>query len=235
MAANASTSASFQATESASLAEKINQIKEQVASKAANFVSQVAKKLQNKAYFGIITSIEGGTVKIALHNNEQIITTNEYTTFSSALKSSKKISVLKDLTIGDFVSSLGDVDDKAVLKAKALIKSQNIASDSSRLTWGQVLRVNGGAITIKLPDNTSQTISASNKNPIFLGQEEASLLDLKIGRTIIARGKQTLSSGLISSYIYIVPQSATSKPEKVPDSPKPAIQSASPSATPKKK
>jgi phosphoglycolate phosphatase len=47
------------ATSSASLAQKINEIKEKAASKAADFLSQVTKKLQNKAYFGIITSIDG--------------------------------------------------------------------------------------------------------------------------------------------------------------------------------
>lgn len=236
MLASSSAKASPQATSSASLTQKINELKEKAASKAADFLAQVTKKLQNKAYYGVITSISGDTLKISYQNHDHSMSTNEYTAFSSTLKTTKKVTTLKDFAEGDFVSGLGDADDKGVLKAKKLIKSAPIASDSSKLIWGQVEKVTGGTIIVKLADSTDQTITSSGKNPIFLGQEEGTMADIKIGRTIISRGKQTSNAGLSSTYIYIVPPSADAKPEKAPESTKSSIiVSASPSATPKKK
>jgi hypothetical protein len=223
------------ASASGTLAQKINELKEKAASKAADFIAQVTKKLQNKAYFGIISSIDNDTVKISFQNHDFITQTNEYTAYVATGKSAKKIASLKDLSKGDFVSALGDVDEKGVLKAKKLIKSPAVASDSANLVWGQVEKVVGGTITVKLPDTTSQIITSFGKSPIFLGQNEGSLADLKIGRTIIARGKMTSNAGLTSTYIYIVPPSADAKPEKNSESTKSAqIAPATPSAKPVK-
>jgi hypothetical protein len=196
----------------------------------------VTKKLQNKAYFGIITSIDGDKVMIAFQNRDFEAKTDEYTGFSSNLKSTKKVTALKDFTKGDFVSALGDVDDKGILKAKKLIKSAPVASDSASLIWGVVQKVSGGTITVKMADSTDQIITSSGRNQTFLGQSEATLADIKMGRTIIAKGKQTTNAGLSSTYIYIVPPTADAKPEKVVESTKSASSAtASPSASSKKR
>jgi hypothetical protein len=86
-----------------------------------------------------------------------------------------------------------------------------------------------------MSNNTDQIVTSAVKGLIFLGQEEASLNDIKVGRTIIARGKTSANSGHFSNYIYIIPPSAGAKPEKAAESSKAAILiSASPSASPKK-
>lgn len=233
--ASAKVSPSPVATSSASLAQKINEIKEKAASKAADFLSQVTKKLQNKAYFGVVESIDGTKVTLVFQNKDYEANTDEYTTFASSLKSTKKVTALKDFAKGDFVSALGDADDKGVLKAKKLIKSSPIASDSATLVWGVVQKVSGGAITVKLADSTDQIITSSGRNPIFLGSQEGSLADIKMGRTIIARGKQTANAGLTSTYIYIIPPTADAKPEKNESTKSAVTTSASPSASPKKR
>lgn len=224
-------SPSPQATASASLLQKINEIKEKAASKASELLNDVTKKMQNKAYFGIVSSVEGSKVTLKFFETDQTLLTDEYTVFSSTLKSSKKTTALKDFAEGDFVSALGDADDKGVLKAKRLIKSSPIASDSSQLVWGEVQKVNGGAIEVNIADGTNAKITASGLTKLFLGQWEATLLDIKLGRTIVARGTQTKNAGLSSTYIYVVPQSASAKPEKTPDPTK----AASPSASPKRR
>ncbi len=217
------------------LAQKINELKEKAASKAADFISQVTKKLQNKAYFGVISSIDGSSIKVVFENKDFTISTNEYTGYSSKIKSSKKITGIKDFAKGDFISALGDTDDKGVLNAKKIIKSTPIGTESSQLVWGVVQKVSGPTITVKMSNNTDQIVTSAVKGLIFLGQEEASLNDIKVGRTIIARGKTSANSGHFSNYIYIIPPSAGAKPEKVVESSKSAvISSASPSSSPKK-
>jgi hypothetical protein len=217
------------------LAQKINELKEKAASKAADFISQVTKKLQNKAYFGVISSIDGSSIKVVFENKDFTISTNEYTGYSSKIKSSKKITGIKDFAKGDFISALGDTDDKGVLNAKKIIKSTPIGTESSQLVWGVVQKVSGPTITVKMSNNTDQIVTSAVKGLIFLGQEEASLNDIKVGRTIIARGKISANSGHFSNYIYIIPPSAGAKPEKVVESSKSAvISSASPSSSPKK-
>ncbi len=240
MATTATSSAKESPAPSASssgslLAQKINELKEKAASKAADFISQVTKKLQNKAYFGVISSIDGSTIKIVFENKDFSVSTNEYTGFSSKLKSTKKITGIKDFAKGDFISALGDTDDKGVLNAKKVIKSTPIGTESAQLIWGVVQKVSGPTITVKMSNNTDQIVTFAVKGLIFLGQEEASLSDIKVGRTIIARGKTSANSGHFSNYIYIIPPSAGAKPEKTSESSKTAILiSASPSATPKK-
>jgi hypothetical protein len=230
-AATASPSASPQATSSASLLQKINQIKETAASKAADFISTVTKKLQNKAYFGQISSINGDEITVSFQNGDKKILTTEYTVYSSTLKSTKKITSIDDFKEGEFVSGLGDADDKGVLKAKKLVKSSPIASDSSKLVWGTITRAQSGTIWVKLADTTDQTITASGQTKVFLGQEEGSLLDMKSGKTIVARGKESKDRIISATYIYVVPNSVNDKPQKKPE---PSF-SASPSATPKKR
>ncbi len=234
-AATASSSAkpSPEATSSASLLDKINQIKEKAASKASELLSEVTKKLQNKAYFGTISSVDGDNVTLSYAGADKKISTTEFTSFASTIKTTKKIATLalKDFSDGDFIAALGDADDKGVLKAKKIIKSSPMATDSSRLVWGVVQKISGGLITVRGADGSDQTITGSGQSDIFLGQEEASLLDIKTARTIIARGEPTKNAGLSASYIYVVPSSSSSKPEKTP---LPSI-AASPSASPKKK
>lgn len=240
LAANASNSAKMSpqpsASASASLMQKINEIKEKAASKAADFITQVTNKLQNKTYYGMINSVDGNKIVVSFRDKDFTIITDEYTGFASALKTTKKIAAIKDLSKGDFISALGDTDDKGVLKAKKIIKSAAPATESAQLVWGQVLKVSGPTITIKNSGSTEQVVTAAVKSSLFLGQEEASLSDIKAGRTIIARGKVSANSGFFSSYIYIIPPTADAKPEKNSTSTGSASVSASlsPSASPKK-
>lgn len=233
--ASAKVSPQPSASGSASLLQKINEIKEKAASKAADFISQVTKKLQNKAYYGVIDSIDSNQILISFNENDFTISTNEYTGFTSTIKSSKKTAALKDLSNGDFIAALGDTDDKGVLNAKKIVKSTPPASESAQLIWGLVEKVSGSTITVKAVGNTSQVVTAAVKSIIFLGQEEASLADIKTGRTIIARGKVSANSGFFSSYIYIIPPTADAKPEKSTSTINTITVSASPSASPKKR
>ncbi len=231
--ASAKVSPQPSASGSASLIQKINEIKEKAASKAADFISQVTKKLQNKAYYGIINSVDDDKIVVSFQDKDFTIVTDEYTGFTSALKTGKKIAAVKDLAKGDFIAALGDTDDKGVLNAKKIIKSAAPASESAQLIWGQVQKIAGPTITISNSEKSDQVITAAVKSSIFLGQEEASLVDIKAGRTIIARGKMSANSGFFSSYIYIIPPTADAKPEKNGSAMTAVTVSASPSASPK--
>lgn len=199
-----------QASPSANLLDKINALKKEIASKAADLKHEVSKKLQNKAYAGFISQISDFTVILG---DKKTILINEYTDFKSKFKSQKMKLTLKDFATDDYVVALGDVDDKNQLKARVLIKTQALATDSSKLVWGQIESVGNGQIIVKTKDHQTQIIQTQNTTSFILGNEEASILDAKKGKFLIAKGKMQ-GDILYVRFVYYIPGVGFIKPEK---------------------
>lgn len=229
-----STSAAKPASPSGTMMEKINKLKEEIASRAANIRLEVSRKLQNKAIFGVIENIDGDRITVSQSGQSKTIVTTEYSEVLSTVKNSAKLVKIKfkDLENGEYISALGDIDDKNSLNAKRIIKSTAVASDSARLMWGKVESVSGSIIKLKDHDNQTQTIQTDFKTQYFLGGEESALSDVKANKVVVARIIESKERLYYSGYIYIVPQSQADKPEKKA-SPSAQI-SATPSASPKK-
>lgn len=221
----ASSAYAVEASSSANLLDKINALKKEIASKAADLKNEVSKKLQNKAYSGFVTEITDTSVLLDSGKN---ILVNEYTEYSSKVKSQKSKLTLKDFAPEDYVVALGDVDDKLQLKTKLLIKTQPLASDSSKLVWGQIISVFAGEITVKTRDNQEKDIQTTGATKFILGNDEASILDAKKGKFLVAKGKMQ-GEVLYARFVYYVPSVGFIKPEK-----KAASSSATPSGSPKR-
>lgn len=218
-----------QASASSSLIEKINAIKQDVASKAAQYKEIVVKKLQNKALAGSILVVDDHSLTIKTLTENRVIAINEYTKFLNKSKTKVKSKFdIKNILVNDFVVALGDVDDKGVLTAKQLIKQDPIASDSAQLIWGKIESSDRSSIEIKKMDGEKLTINPSSQTVFFLGNEEASILDAKEGKALVVKG--AVSEGKVKAkFIFFIPSPNFIKPEK-----KVASSSASQSASPKK-
>lgn len=211
---------------SSTLVDKINALKQEIASKAANLKNEVSKKLQNKAYPGFISDISDTQIKLG---DGKKVLINEYTQFWNKLTNKKRGALdVKELKVNDYIVALGDVDEKNELKAKLLVKTQALASDSSKLVWGVIQSVNGGQITLKTKEEKEQIIQTSPSTNFVLGNNEASILDAKKGRILVAKGKMS-TDRLSARFVYFIPSVGFVKPEK-----KAATSSATPPAVPKK-
>lgn len=208
--------ASTSASPSASLIEKINSIKAEIASRAASFRLDVDKKIQNKAVAGVVKSISETELEIITKDGERTFLIDDFTAFES--KSKKPAtpaggSSLTDIDNEDFIVGLGDLDDKNRLAAKKIIKLAFLPKDRAKFVWGQVKSVNNTTITLEGKDKQKilVTVIAQNSSYTSGNDEEASFSDIKVNKHIIAKGKFNDAKGenapkvLQSDFIYIIP------------------------------
>lgn len=202
--------------------EKINAIKAEAASKAAELKSVISKNLQNKVYFGKIIRIDDTQITLQGRNNQKIVKVNEYTLYQEESNSKAKVD-LTDLETDDFLASLGDVDDKNILNAKKIVRLRNSAAETKATVWGMVQNVNVNKISILRAGGKEFTVTLSSQTNIMLGSEEATIQDISQNKIIVVYGK-TSSNALNADYIYIGSRGGNLKPIK---------QTATPSASAK--
>lgn len=218
------------ASPSSSLIDKINAIKKEVASKAAELKNVVSKKLQNKALAGVVLEIDGSKIVIQALNGSRQVLTNEYTDFKSKFKIQSSKLKIKDFSKDDYIIASGDIDDKNILNAKQVVKTQPLASDSAKAIWGQIQSLSNSNIIIKDKDDQKRVIRTSAPTVFLLGSEEASVLDAKIDKFLVAKGKILQDNSIQARFVYFIPAQGFVKPEKKPEATFPA----SPSGSPKK-
>lgn len=210
------------ATQSSSLIQKINELKAEIASKASLIKLEVNKKLQNKAYFGLITEINDQKITIQTKELKQNLILNEYTEFQTA----KKKPNLADFEIKMPIVAIGDIDDKGNLVARKVIKLKDEELNSKIALRGIIETINGNKIVIKLNSAEKITLNISAKTLINLGGSESNSSEIKISKTVIASG--ILKDNILkTSFIYIIPTNSIIK------QPKEKLNS-TPSAIPKK-
>lgn len=204
-AANSTSSAEKSSSESSSLSSKLDDLKKEIASKAAQIKLEVNKKLQNKAYVGIVLSNEGSQIKLQTTGGIKNISTNEYTNFESKTKIKPKTKLsIKNIAEGDYIAGLGDIDDKKVLVAKKIVKLDNLASDSAKVVWGAVTSKESYTIHIQTPEDMFLDLITSGITKFFKGNEEASLTDAKKDAAIVSKGVEGDDGIIRSRFIYFV-------------------------------
>ncbi len=209
-----------------SLTLKLDALKKEIASKAASLKNEVKKDLQNKAYFGEVVSLDSDTVVVETLNGNKSIQTNEYTIFQDGKKNVIKTG-FKSLEEGDFVSGLGDVDDKEVLVAKKLIVSIKPDMQKPTTFWGQVEDISGNLVTLK-PKEGKVVVVYSGDTIFRLGNEETTADDIKVNKFMAGVGSTIQNNQTAADFIYLIPSSGYFKPTKVIKA------TATPSASPKK-
>ena len=191
------------------LLQKLNELKNEIASKAAQIKNEVNKKVQNKAFLGTITNISDSEITLQTLNSIKTIKHDEFTEVIGAKNKEIKIDTLE---VDDKIAALGDVDDKNNLVAQRLVFLENFASNSAQLVWGQIQKSSGSTITLKTKSNQTENISTNSQTQFFLGNEETTIIDAKAEKHLVARGTRLKDGSLRAKFIYFIPSSGFTKP-----------------------
>ncbi|MDO8573586.1 MAG: hypothetical protein Q7R77_02450 [Candidatus Daviesbacteria bacterium] len=193
-----STAIAVDSTPSADIAAKLKAFQKGAASKAAQLKELISKKLQNKAYVGSIQSQSGNSLTLSARSGPKIASINEDTVFASNVKS-KKYS-RKNISNGDYIGALGDVDETGVLTAKKIIllNPTPYTLNPKTYLWGRILAISDKLITLRDNDlnNTAAIFPASSK--------------VKINNSVILTGYLNKDNIFEAEFVYkIATRSAT--------------------------
>lgn len=199
------------ATPSGSLIEKLDALKKEIASKAAEIKTEINKKVQDKAIMGRILRIEDSQIVIESLNGNKNVKYDEFTEVIGLGNKKIKIQTLEEK---DGIAALGDVDDKNTLVAKRLVFLPDFATGSAELVWGQIEKSSGGTITIKTKSAQTDTVLTNGQTEFFLGNNESSFADAKPEKFMTARGTRLKDGTLRARFIYFIPSVGFVKPDK---------------------
>lgn len=197
-------------TPSAGIKSKLEELKKEIASKAAQIKKEVDKKLRNKAYAGKIKTISETSLTLAASSGPKIVSINQDTEYESKIKSKKKFSQ-KTLSLGDkptsgedFIAALGDIDETGVLTAKKIILLNPIPQtlNPKSYLWGQVIAISDKLVTIKNRGNKNVAVSFPDQK-------------VKLNDFVILTGIMGKNDIFEAEFAYIIPQGGFIKPKKV--------------------
>ncbi|MBI2334876.1 hypothetical protein HYU96_03670 [Candidatus Daviesbacteria bacterium] len=171
-----------ESTPSADIKAKLEELKKEIASKAAKFKEEVSQKLTNKAYAGTVANKTDNSLTVVTKSGAKIISFNQDT------KLPKKISV------GDFLAGLGDIDDTGVLIAKKIVLLPPPNSQPKTILRGEVVSRSGNLFTVRDKDFQNITL-ALPKNPPA---------DLKINKLVIVTALPGKNKTLEARFIYVI-------------------------------
>lgn len=199
---------------------KLEELRREIASKAAALKQEVNTKLSNKAYIGKIKAKSNATLTLATKNGQRTININQDTIYQNQAKG-KKYSQ-KSLTEEDNIAALGDIDETQVLTAKEIIllnpKLATITPKS--YLWGE--------ITIK----SDQLITLNDRNLKSIAVSLPDQRMVKQNNFVILTGNFNKNEIFEADFVYVIPQGGFIKPRKLV-SPAPDGAGATPSAKPK--
>ncbi|MBV8674745.1 MAG: hypothetical protein JOZ33_15045 [Acidobacteriaceae bacterium] len=141
---------------------------------------------------GTVTAISGDNITIKTDNGDLYkIETGPNTHFRKQRDQIK----ISDIHVGDMVAAAGDKDEKAkTLGAVFVLFINKEQYEKARAefgkTWtaGSVQSIEDTKITIKRPDNVSQTIVVDENTSFRKRRDSITLADIKIGDNVSARG-----------------------------------------------
>lgn len=141
---------------------------------------------------GDITAISGSTITVKTEQGE---TYSVLTGANTRFRKQRNEIQLSDLHVGDMIAAFGDKDPKAKTLGAAFVAvldkarmEQMRAEFGKTWTAGVVQSINGTNIVIKRPDNATQTVSVDENTSFRRRREDITLLDIKPGDNIGARG-----------------------------------------------
>lgn len=182
-----------EASPSADIKAKLEQLKQDIASKAAQLKQEVNKKLQNRAYIGLVKVKSQDSLTLASNSGPKLVTINQDTNFESKVKKIKSYS-FKNITEGDFVATLGDIDDAQVLTAKKVLLLDPPKMATRSAVWGQVVSIIDDDLTIK---------NREKKN-IYIETSKANKPNLKLNNFVIVSGTEDKENSIKASFIYVL-------------------------------
>lgn len=210
------TAIAVDSTPSADIKIKLDELKKEIASKAAKLKQLIDQKLKDRAYVGKIKTKSDTSLTLATDNGPKIININQDTNFKSKVK--KQIYAAKLITEEDYIAALGDVDENGVLTARQIVLLPKIEEQSKTYLWGQVAAISDKLVTLK--DRSFKNMAASLLEST----------NMKLGNFVILTGSQNKNNLFETDFVYVIPQGGILKPKKIAT---PAAQVSSPSASEK--
>lgn len=189
-------------TPSADIKSKLEELKKEIASKAAKLKQEVNRKLTNKAYVGNVKTNSPTSLTLASQIGPKLVSINQDTIFESKIKKKKTFSS-KTLAEEDYIAALGDVDETGVLTAKKIILLPIPELTNKTYLWGKIVSADGKLTT--LLDRNQKNIAASLPTST----------NVKSGDFIIATGAKNKNDIFEAEFVHIIPQGAILKPKKV--------------------
>lgn len=213
-----STVQAVDSTPSAEIKAKLEELKKDIASKAAKLKKEVDRKLKDKAYAGKIKTISNASITIAAHSGPKIASINQDTVFESNIKGKKYSQKL--MRQEDFIVAMGDVDETAVLTAKKVILLPEKEEMNKTPLWGQVIAISDKLTTVKDKNNKNIAVSLPSGSTV------------KLNEFLILTGKHNKNEIFTAEFVYVIPQGGILKPKKSA-TPSAQIKPTTPSAKPK--
>jgi hypothetical protein len=196
-----STVKATESSPSSSIQFKLDELKKEIASKAAKLKGEVDKKLTDKTYIGTIKAKSETTITIATDTDPKVINVNEDTVFESEVKGVRNVS-MKVLNREDYIAALGDIDDTQVLTAKKIVLHPEPAP-KKEFVWGQIISISDKLITLK--NNQSKNIALS-----YSGDE-----DFKLNNFVILSGNYNENDVFEAEFLYVIKTGGILKPQKM--------------------
>lgn len=176
-------------TPSADIKIKLEELKKEIASKAAKLKQAVSQKLTNKAYVGKVENATETSATLFTKSGAKIITINQDTVFESRIKTKKKFTRLSP---GDYVASLGDIDDTGVLTAKKIMLMPPPPQQKNYLR-GEIVSVSGSLVI--LADKNLKTHTVSLKKDF----------KLKLKDIVILTGNFNKNEVFETGFVFVIP------------------------------
>src|SRR3990167_1665455 len=176
-----------EATPTADIKSKLDQLKAEIASKAAKIKEDISQKLQNRVYLGTISSISTLSLDLVTKDGSKKITLNEDTAFENLNPKTKALNfggLKKEATI----AALGDIDDMGSLVAKKIVLIPlSLDSQKSRL-WGQVTTVSSGSLVIEVKNSEKKVVLTDKDTDIQKNGLGALITAIEPGEKVIVSG-----------------------------------------------
>lgn len=188
---------------SADIKTKLEELKKEIASKAAVLKKEVDRKLKDKAYVGAVKQKSDSTITLATESGPKIMTFNQDTVFESKVKPKKGFTE-KNIALENYLAGLGDVDETGVLIAKKVILLPTPDNEPTKShLWGQIVSKSGKLATLKGKDSKNVAISIP------------SATDISQNDFVILTGTSNKNDIFEAKFIYVYRKGSVEKPMKV--------------------
>lgn len=169
-------------------------------------------ELQAHGLQGEITAISGSTITVKTEQGE---TYSVLTGPNTHFRKQREDIQITDLHAGDMIAAFGDRNPKAKTLGAAFVAvldkaryEQMRAEFGKTWTAGVVQAIEGTNIKIKRPDNVIQTIAVDENTSFRRRREDITLLDIKPGDNVGARG--SLQNGtFLATLVTVRPERRT--------------------------
>ncbi|MBI2599722.1 hypothetical protein HYW43_02250 [Candidatus Daviesbacteria bacterium] len=188
-------------TPSADIKIKLEELKKEIASKAAQLKQVIDQKLKDKAYVGKIKLKSDTSLTLATDYGPKIVNINQDTNFDSKVK--KQNYGAKSISEEDYIAALGDVDENGVLTAREVVLLPISNLQPKTYLWGQIAAISDKLMTLK--DRSFKNVAASLMDST----------DVKLGNFVILTGSIGKNNFFDTDFVYVIPQGVILKPKKL--------------------